>query len=109
MIPTADNHLVLSGQVLNRAETRYNPAGLPITRLLLEHRSRQVEAGIPREAHCRIEVLVCGELLQQQLQGIGIGAQVRVQGFLTRADHRQGQDRLVLHAACIESLATHSE
>ena len=102
--PSLDNCLVITGWVTDPGQTRYSPAGLPITRFFLEHHSRQVEANIPREARCRIPVLVCGQQLVQNAQELAPGTLVRVRGFLSRADHRYGENRLVIHADCIETL-----
>ena len=99
-----DNHVLLGGVVSRVSETRYSPAGIPITRLTLNHRSAQQEAGLPREARCRLLVLVCGQALQANVQALLPGHHIRVQGFLTRADHHHGEARLVLHATAIEPL-----
>lgn len=102
--PLLDNCLVIAGWVTGFSQTRYSPAGFPITRFLLEHHSRQVEVNIPREARCRIPVLACGETLAADPRALTPGTLVRVSGFICRADHRQGEDRLVVHAAHIETL-----
>ncbi|MCP5423446.1 MAG: primosomal replication protein N [Gammaproteobacteria bacterium] len=102
--PLAENALLIAGHVLETAQIRYSPAGLPIARFSLEHRSRQMEAGIEREARCRIPVLACGEALVRRVRLLSAGAPVRVEGFLARSDHRQGEARLVLHTQHIELL-----
>jgi primosomal replication protein N len=102
--PLSDNHLLIAGRVLEAAQIRYSPAGLPIARFPLEHQSRQLEAGIEREARCRIPVLACGELLVRSVSRLNSGATVRISGFLARSDYRQGEARLVLHAQHIELL-----
>lgn len=99
-----DNQLVLSGQIARISKTRYSPAGVPITRLVLEHRSTQLEAGHPRIAHCRITVLICGADMHRQLHELQVDLEIRVSGFISRANNRQGEARLVLHAAHIEHL-----
>ena len=98
-----DNQLVLGGQIARISDTQYSPAGVPITRLLLEHRSTQLEAGFPRTAQCRILVLVCGVDLHRKLHQFEVDQAIRVSGFISRANNRQGEARLVLHAAHIES------
>jgi primosomal replication protein N len=102
--PPLDNSVVIAGWVTGPSQTRYSPAGLPITRFLLEHHSRQVEVNIPREARCQIPVLACGEILAADARALAPGTLVRVRGFICRADHRQGEHRLVVHAAQIETL-----
>ena len=99
-----DNQLVLGGQIVQAAQTRQTPAGLAITRFMLEHRSRQQEAGMSREAYCRIQIMACGPAFAEQRAALKVGTAVRVNGFLSRANHRQGENRLVLHAAGIEIL-----
>ncbi len=99
-----DNHVVIAGVVDGPGRTRHSPAGLPMTRFFLNHRSHQTEAGHPREARARLLVLACGEPLASHAQGLDPGAAVRVRGFLSRANHRQGEHWLVLHAECIEIL-----
>lgn len=99
-----DNQLILSGQITRIGDTRYSPTGVPITNLVLEHHSTQIEAGHPRTAQCRITVLVCGTDLHRQLRDLQIDHAIRVNGFISRANNRQGEARLVLHAAHIERL-----
>lgn len=97
------NRLVLSGTVCRAPETRTSPAGIPLTRFTLEHRSRQIEAGVEREATCRIVVVAAGESMRQTTVHLREGAHVTVSGFISRADARQGQAMLVLHAQQIET------
>jgi primosomal replication protein N len=106
--PLADNCLIIAGQLAGSCEIRTTPAGVPIGRFLLEHFSGQQEAGLPREARCRIPVMACGEALVRLARRLAPGARVRVQGFISRANHREGEYRLVLHAARIDILATES-
>jgi primosomal replication protein N len=100
------NQLVLSGVVCKAPETRYNPAGIPLTRLSVEHRSRQIEAGLEREAYCRIVVIATGQELSKKAQALSQGQAVKVAGFISRADSRQGQAMLVLHAQALQGLAS---
>ncbi|MDG4556349.1 MAG: primosomal replication protein N [Candidatus Contendobacter sp.] len=106
--PPADNCLIIVGQLTGACETRITPAGVPISRFLLEHRSEQREAGLPREARCRIPVVACGDALADIARRLAPDARVRVRGFVSRANHREGEYRLVLHAARIDILATES-
>lgn len=100
----SDNYLVIAGVVCKAPETRCSPAGIPITRFILEHRSRQQEADMARTAYCQLRVYASGEALQPLVRRLTQGARVRVQGFLCRADNRRGADWLVLHAQRIEPL-----
>ncbi len=106
--PTADNCLIIVGQVVGSRESRVTPAGVPISRFLLEHHSEQQEAGLPREARCRIPVMACGEALAGIAGRLAPGVRVRVRGFVSRANHREGEYRLVLHAAHIDILNNES-
>ena len=106
--PCADNCLIIVGQLAGACETRITPAGIPISRFLLEHHSDQQEAGRPREARCRIPVMACGEALVSVARQLAPNARVRVLGFVSRANHREGEYRLVLHAARIDILVTES-
>ncbi len=106
--PPADNCLIIIGRLAGTCETRITPAGVPISRFLLEHRSEQWEAGLPREARCRIPVMACGDALADPARRLAPDACVRIWGFVSRANHREGEYRLVLHAARIDILATES-
>ena len=106
--PSADNYLIIVGQLAGVCEIRVTPAGVPIGRFLLEHHSDQQEAGMSREARCRIPVMACGDALARIASRLTPGAHVRVQGFVSRANHREGEYRLVLHAARIDLLVTES-
>ena len=61
---------------------------MPISRFLLEHHSGQVEAGISREARCRIPVVACGEALTGIAGSLVAGTRLRVRGFVSRANYR---------------------
>ncbi len=86
----------------DRPQTRYTPAGIPITSFCLQHRSVQQEAGHSREAICILQVMISGEELQDKVQGLERGSNVRIGGFISRANNRQGEYRLVLHGQHIE-------
>jgi primosomal replication protein N len=99
-----DNRLVISGRVVKTPETRTSPAGIPITRFTLRHESIQQEAGMQRQAVCTIAVMACGHELQAQARSLRSEQKIRISGFLSRANNRQGENRLVLHAERLESL-----
>ncbi len=99
-----DNRLVISGVVGNLPETRYSPAGIPITRFTLRHQSLQQEAGMQRQVICNIGVIASGNEMLKVSKGLQDGQQLRVSGFLSRANNRQGENRLILHAEQIELL-----
>ncbi|MEN8170050.1 MAG: primosomal replication protein N [Pseudomonadota bacterium] len=99
-----DNRLIIVGILGNTPETRYSPAGIPITRFTLRHESTQQEAGMQRQAICNIGVIASGSELMEASRSLQSGQQLRVSGFLSRANNRQGENRLILHAEQIESL-----
>ncbi len=100
-----DNRLRLGGVVVDGPTTRMSPAGIAISRFLLEHRSEQQEAGMPRQVMCKITVIAAGQALQGAIEKLVVGCEVVVSGFISRANNRQGEYRLVLHADAIELAA----
>ena len=100
-----ENRLQIAGVVGNSPETRFTPAGIPIARFTLKHQSLQSEAGMQRQVICNIGVVASGEALQQSVQQLQTGEGVRVSGFLARANNRQGENRLILHAEQIECIS----
>ena len=57
-----------------------------------------------RQVICNIGVVASGNALQQMVQQLNTGVGIRVTGFLARANNRQGENRLILHAEQIERL-----
>ncbi len=102
LAPLADNCLTIAGRVIGPCETRTSPAGIAISRFLLEHHSSQMEADGAREVYCRISVLACGEPIAATARKLSPETPVRVSGFIARANNREGAYRLVLHAARID-------
>lgn len=100
-----ENRLVITGVVDGDPETRYSPAGIPITRFRLKHQSVQRDGGLQRHAECLIGVVVSGEPLQQSLHDVAKGMVVRVTGYLSRGSYR-GEYGLALHAQRIEPAPT---
>ena len=99
-----ENQLVLTGTVSRKPATRSSPAGIPISRFGLEHRSRQLEAGAERAVQCWIRVVASGPSLQDAVRRLEQGSQVRVTGFLTRRSYRDPETELELHALRIDCL-----
>lgn len=97
------NQLVLSGIVTELFGLRYTPAGVPHLSFMLEHRSRQEEAGAAREVLCRIKVEARGEAITSTLHALAVSDRVTVTGFLARSNYKDSAaTRLVLHAQQIE-------
>lgn len=104
MQPSPANSLIIEGQVIRVPETRTSPAGIPISRFTLEHRSRISEAGMLREVRLRLIVVATGQALQGRIAALELNMPVRVEGFLARAGYRSADQRLVLHAHKIETV-----
>ncbi len=97
------NQLVLSGTVTETFGLRYTPAGVPHFAFMLEHRSRQEEAGAAREVLARIKVEARGESIATQCEALAVSDRVTITGFLSRASYKDtAATQLVLHAQQIE-------
>jgi primosomal replication protein N len=90
----ATNLLVLQGEVVQLAELRYTPAGIPLLSFSVRHASEQIEAGMRRKVECEITAIAMGELALRN-QAIEPGTSVKVAGFLARRSLKSTQ--LVLH------------
>jgi primosomal replication protein N len=88
------NEIRLSGVLVERAATRFTPAGVPVVEAQIRHRSEVIEAGAPRTLEFVVSAIALGrEALE--LEREALGAQLRVSGFLAPRSRRSG--RLVLH------------
>ena len=91
------NQVVISGVVIEVDAQRTSPGGIAHKRFVLQHRSRQVEAGQPREVFCRLPVELRGKLVGGV--AIDVNDRVEVQGFLARASYKDDSGmKLILHA-----------
>jgi primosomal replication protein N len=99
-----ENQLVLTGQLLKAAQFRATPAGIPIARFVLAHRSRRTEAGHQRDVECRLTVVASGETLTAGLDQVPAGSWLKVTGFLSRAGYRAPDTRVELHAQDIQTV-----
>ena len=90
---------MLSGEVLQVAELRYTPAGIPLLSLTLRHMSEQTEAGMKRKIECEVPAVAMAQLAEQA-KGIDVGTAVKVSGFLARRSLNSRQ--LVLHLDKLE-------
>jgi primosomal replication protein N len=99
-----ENRLQIAGIVGNVPDVRYSPVGIPIARFTLKHQSLQSEAGMKRQVICNIGVIASGEALLTVVKQLQTGEGIRVSGFLARANNRQGENRLILHAEQIERI-----
>nr|WP_207628862.1 primosomal replication protein N [Photorhabdus cinerea] len=94
--------MVLSGTVCKAPIRKVSPAGIPHCQFVLEHRSQQQEAGLSRQAWCRMPVIVSGQTLQVLTHSITVGSRLTVLGFISCHQGRNGLNKLVLHAEQIE-------
>ncbi|MGF1786824.1 primosomal replication protein N [Photobacterium swingsii] len=96
------NRLVLSGVIAKEPKRSQSPAGVPHCHFVLEHRSYQREAGLPRQVYCYINVVVSGKGLQALTQDLAVGSSIKASGFISYQTGRNGIGKLVLHADHIE-------
>ncbi len=100
----AQNHAILEGELLQPPEVRHSPAGVPIARFLLSHRSVRPENGVDRPIALQVGVRVAGPALVRALDGVAPGTGLRVTGYLARPRLREGDTRLIIAASRIERL-----
>lgn len=92
------NQVVITGVVIEVESQRVSPGGVAHQRFVLQHRSRQEEAGQPREVFCRILVELRGELVAKT-QPLAVNDRIEVTGFLARASYKDDTgSKLILHA-----------
>lgn len=101
------NCLELTGTILELHPQRRSPAGTPHWRWLLEHRSKQLEAGLPRQIVCQLVVQLSGEPFSVICQQAVIGARVKIRGFLARSSYRSLPTQLVFHGQAVTWLESH--
>ncbi|RTE87667.1 MULTISPECIES: primosomal replication protein N [Gammaproteobacteria] len=98
------NQLILSGVLVKPPRQSKSPAGIPHLHLVLEHRSTQVEAELPRQCYARMQVIASGEWSQRWSQLLTLGDAIKVTGFIQRHEDKHGMGKLVLHAQNIEQV-----
>jgi len=101
-----DNRLILTAELVKPPQIRYSPAGIPIARLWMEHRSEQPEGDRRRGIRFRIEARATGTELCRQLDGLPAGQALRVTGYLARPDRRGDPHRLVVVAERLEPITS---
>lgn len=87
-------------------QIRHSPSGIPHYRIIVEHRSTQIEAGSKRLALCRIPVHSSGDTLVAQMSGFMLGDSIKIFGFMnTSARSVEGHsNECILHASEVEAL-----
>jgi len=103
------NRVELSGWLVDAPTMRHSPAGIPITRALLEHESRQVEAGRERWIRFRVGLRATGSPIAELLADIQPSTQLNISGVLLRSRQRNADaDPIIISVSRIEPL-THIE
>lgn len=104
------NQVILEGEVLPGREERWTPAGLPLVRFDLEHRTRATIAGLERDFRCRIAVVALGEELARCAGALADGQWCRVVGLLGQRVRQKGGEepffgRVEVHAGSLRPAA----
>lgn len=97
-----NNRLVLTGTVYKVPIRKISPSGIPHCQFVLEHSSVQQEAGLSRQAWCRMPVVASGQQYQAITHRLTVGTALTVQGFISCHQGHNGLNKLVLHAEQIE-------
>jgi primosomal replication protein N len=94
-----ENHLQFVAAIAEREVLRYTPAGIPMVSARLQHRSKQLEAGIERIVEFDIAALAAGEI-SGRFDQAALGGMFHFTGFLARRS--RNSKGLVFHIADFE-------
>ena len=83
------NQLVLTACIVERAATRYTPAGLPVVDVRLSHDSELMQDGQLRRISFEMHASAIGEMARR-LERLAVGTTVEVQGFLGKLRNGRG-------------------
>ena len=95
------NRLVLAATLVERAATRYTPAGLPALDLSLKHESEVSEDSQPRKVSMEMKAVAIGAITQLLLP-LELGSTGLFAGFLTSTRNGRG---LLFHITSVELVA----
>lgn len=95
----AQNQLTITGSIIELAQLRHTPAGIPVLNFRIGHASEQIEAGLPRKIECEVQAVALGQTAML-LKGSKPGESVNATGFLAAKSVRSKQP--VLHVTTIE-------
>lgn len=99
------NRVELTGWLVEAAELRHSPAGVPIARGLIEHESQQSEAGADRPIRFRVGLSAAGSPLAEQLRALPTGTPARFSGYLRRSRQRTPEtDPIIISVSRFERL-----
>jgi primosomal replication protein N len=100
-VAAPQNQLTITGSIIELAQVRHTPAGVPVLNFRIAHESEQIEAGLPRKVECELQAVALGQTALL-LQGVKPGDGIRMTGFLAA---KSTQSKLtVLHVERIEFL-----
>ncbi len=94
------NRLVLAATLVERAATRYTPAGLPALDLVLKHESVASEDGQPRKVSFEMKAVAIGAVTQL-LTPLVLGSLLNLGGFITSTRNGKG---LLFHITSVDVL-----
>ena len=95
------NSFEIDGILTELGQMRYSPGGVPVLAARIEHRSRQMEAGVDREVGLELQMIAVGDKAKS-LALACLGSAARVTGFLAAKSLRSRVP--VLHIDTIEFL-----
>lgn len=95
------NSFEIDGVLTEVGQMRFSPGGVPVLAGRIEHRSKQVEAGVAREVGLELQVVAVGEKAKM-LALASLGSTARLTGFLAAKSLRSRAP--VLHIDTIEFL-----
>ena len=98
-MPAPQNQLTITGNIIELAQLRHTPAGVPVLNFRITHESEQIEAGLPRRVECELQAVALGPNAHL-MQGARPGDQLELAGFLAARSARSKQP--VLHVERIE-------
>lgn len=93
------NRFIVDGELIEREELRYTPAGVARIALKIRNVSAQMEAGIKRSVTCDIPAIAMGDAAMRAVR-FKTGQRVRAEGFLAQRSLKIAQ--LVMHIDNIE-------
>ncbi|MBK6631962.1 MAG: primosomal replication protein N [Betaproteobacteria bacterium] len=100
-VAAPQNELTISGCIIELAQLRHTPAGVPVLNFRIAHASEQIEAGLPRKVECELQAVSLGQAAIL-LRGAKPGDGVRLTGFLAAKSAQSKQP--VLHVEQIDFL-----
>ncbi|HFE36995.1 MAG TPA: primosomal replication protein N [Gammaproteobacteria bacterium] len=97
-----ENRVLISGLIHKIYDTRYSPAGIPMTRFILDHQSEQSEAGLKRNIRCKALIIIAGTKLHEVFGRLQTGQQITVAGYLSQVSYQGQNPKLCVNAESIK-------